>query len=95
MNCPWKAVTRKGSEYRILKGSRSQSSGMGSINRRGFDGLGFPKPSDEEVHHEEHECECRERTHEPVVGGENIHANRDNCQGDKADRGKPNQNLRP
>ncbi len=68
---------------------------MRRINRRSLDGLGFPKPSDEEVYHEEHECERRERTHEPVVGGEGIQANRNNCQRDEADRSKPNQNLRP
>jgi hypothetical protein len=58
-----------------------------------LDGLGFPKPSYEEVYHEEQECECRERTHEPVVGGESIQANRNNCQRDEAYRGKPMQNM--
>jgi hypothetical protein len=59
----------------------------------GLDGLGFPKPSDEEVYNEEDECECRERTHEPIVGGDNIQANRNNCQRDEADCSKPMQSV--
>ena len=60
-----------------------------------LDGLRFPKPSDEEVYDEEHECNCRERTHEPVVGGEDIQANWNDCQRDEADCSKPMQNMGP
>ena len=60
-----------------------------------LDGLGFPKPSNEEVCREEDERECRECTHEPVVGGEGVQANWNDCQCDEADCTKPMQNMGP